>query len=434
MTLVSVLRAGVIFGCLIVAHEVNAGDLPPDADPESLVDRLVDVSEPDYGYSGSVTGTRFLPQDDAVHGQMALLNRPQPRPSPVLTALVRRGAAAVPTLLRHLDDGRVTAIPAARGMMWSDSPDEYDYNPRTAQVAPIGVNREMGIPQAKSHQITVGDLCFVALGQIVNRDFNATRYQPSGGLVINSPTDSRPLREAARHEFKDFSADKHRRLLIQDFVRSDHGARLIGAYRRLAFYYPENVEDLVLKELSVPTYDVFIVEAFAKRLYREKPESRKKELFEKFVRERGEAYREGLLVQLFSDLGTQISDEAGLHVPPLSEKFDARSLLVQLYGYNRDVKPSVDHYIVSSGEADRARFIQALVHDKSKKIDQKVYEIFQKSGTNDYLALACTKRLIGRGYDSQIRAYCERRLGKDEVYTGEIKETLNRLNALKLHK
>jgi hypothetical protein len=35
------------------------------------------------------------------------------------------------------------------------------------------------------HVVTVGDLCFVALGQIVNRSSAAVRHQPTGGLVIS---------------------------------------------------------------------------------------------------------------------------------------------------------------------------------------------------------------------------------------------------------
>ena len=45
----------------------------------------------------------------------------------------------------------------------------------------------------------------------------------------------------------------------EDFTKADNENRRIGAYLRLAFYYPAEVETLVLKELAKPTYDVFAV-------------------------------------------------------------------------------------------------------------------------------------------------------------------------------
>jgi hypothetical protein len=256
----------------------------------------------------------------------------------------------------------------------------------------------------------------------------------TGGLIINSPTESERLREVTRREFKDFSTEQHRRLLIQDFVHPDGSDRLIGAYRRLAFYYPESVEELVLSQLSVPTYDVSIVANFVIRLDGERLDASRKELFDEFVRQRGRAYSDGLLVRLFQELERQIPTEARRTHSSVRETIDARGLLVQLYGYNRGIQPSSDHYIDSWEESERARFLRALVHDSSQRIDQKVYEIFARSTADDQSALACVSRLIGRGFEKQIREHCERRLGKDAAYTDEIEETIHQLDLLKTSK
>jgi len=37
------------------------------------------------------------------------------------------------------------------------------------------------------YTVKVGDVCYAIIGQIVNRSLMAVRYQPSAGLVINSP-------------------------------------------------------------------------------------------------------------------------------------------------------------------------------------------------------------------------------------------------------
>src|SRR5262249_21288700 len=38
-----------------------------------------------------------------------------------------------------------------------------------------------------SYTVKVGDVCFVAIGQIVGRAYGAVRYQPTACIVLNSP-------------------------------------------------------------------------------------------------------------------------------------------------------------------------------------------------------------------------------------------------------
>src|SRR5258706_1392318 len=140
-------------------------------------------------------------------------------------------------------------------MMWMSFADEYDFNRRLKKQPPDGVNRDtFGDKEPSPHQITVGDLCYVALGQILNGGFNATRYQPTGGLVVSSPTYSKRLCAVVRKDWQGLTEEKHRQSLIDDFLTPDNEDRRIGAYRRLAFYYAESVEPLVLKQLSAPKW------------------------------------------------------------------------------------------------------------------------------------------------------------------------------------
>ena len=105
------------------------------------------------------------------------------------------------------------------GLMWMSFDDEYDYNERTAPGQPEGVNRSEGPARNfDGHEILVGDLCFVALGQIVNRSFNAVRYQPTGGLIVSSPTKSKVLRDAVLKEWSGLTSDQHRKKLIDDLL------------------------------------------------------------------------------------------------------------------------------------------------------------------------------------------------------------------------
>jgi hypothetical protein len=218
------------------------------------------------------SGSQFLPESDSSKVHALVLGSQAPTNSAILERIVRRGIRAVPSLLKHLDDALVTRIRPVSGMMWISFADEYDYNRRTRMDVPIGVNKDtFGQDQPSSHTITVGDLCFVALGQIVNRNFNATRYQSTGGLVVSSPTYSKRLCALVRADYEGLTENNHRKLLVQDFLMPDFEDRRNGACSPLAFYYPEALEPLVLKQLAVPTYNVFKINDFVRNdLYGDK--------------------------------------------------------------------------------------------------------------------------------------------------------------------
>lgn len=397
---------------------------------EILINKLVEVSEIGYGYSPLSDGSQFLPQSDSEEVYTLVLGSEQPTKSITLEAIVRQGIHAVPSLLKHLDDARKTQIADVRGMGWTSFADEYDFNRRLRKEKSEGANQDMSSKnQPSSHTITVGDLCFVALGQILNRNFSATRYQPTGGLVVNSPTYSKRLRDILLSDWEGLTEQKHKELLIQDLLTPDHEYRRIGAYQRLAFYYPGEVEPLVVKQLRVPTFDAISIESFVrKQLYPERSESKRKASFDEFVKRNGAASSDGIVLRLFGDLEMQEADEKGRLQPPLKEKYDARALLILLYGYPKNVESRQVPFVNTWESAERARFIEALIHDKSVGIDVAVHGIFKNIEDYDYLALACMKRLIDRGYDDELKAYCMRRIRISKHYADELKAMLSRFD------
>ena len=129
--------------------------------------------------------------------------------------------------------------------------------------------------------------------------------------------------------------------MIEDFTNPDHEERRIGAYLRLACYYPDTVETLVLKQLAEPIYDSIAGSTFIREtLYRIKDSADRKRRLEAFVAKHGEVARQGLLLDLFEDLDMQQADEEKRLYPPLKEKYEARACLVELYGYPKTVKSS----------------------------------------------------------------------------------------------
>jgi hypothetical protein len=377
------------------------------------------------------SGSQFLPEAGSAEVHTLVLGSQAPTNSAILESLVRRGVAAVPSLLKHLDDARKTRISPVSGMMWMSFADEYDYNHRLRKEAPAGVNRQtFGEDGPRSHTITVGDLCFVALGQIVNRNFSATRYQPTGGLVVNSPTYSPRLCAVVRADFESLTEKRHRDLLVQDILAPDSEQRRNEACRRLAFYYPEALEPLVLKQLAVPTYDVFKINDFVRdELYPDKSPESRRAMFREFLRAHGQASSDGVLLQLFDDLDTQEADEQHRLSPPLKKKYDARALLVQLYEFTGTVSSTNKPYVTNWDSCDLARFIKTLGHYESRKIDAAVHDIFAKITDDDYLALACMDRLMGKGHDQEIRRYCERRIPQSKHEARELREAAAKIQS-----
>ncbi len=184
-----------------------------------------------------------------------------------MTEIVRRGVRLVPALLDHLSDRRPTRLnidPQALRLDSTSGPftDAYDSRFREGHLAPAGVNSwGTNAPRGNWPYVAkVGDLCFVALGQIVNRrlylagpDFhNGLRH--SGGLVleINSPVECPALAEAARADWGGISSDDFAAQLEHDSRVEDRhssaGSRTpadwipkidrAGALTRLLFYYP----------------------------------------------------------------------------------------------------------------------------------------------------------------------------------------------------
>ena len=106
---------------------------------------------------------------------------------------------------------------------------------------------------SRSYTVKVGDLCLVAIGQIVGRDYEAVRYQPTAMVVINSPVEDARYCQAIRTFWT--SADPRQKLF--DSLMFDYATQTktgLAAYRgklsmRLPFYFPREASGIVAKML-----------------------------------------------------------------------------------------------------------------------------------------------------------------------------------------
>ncbi len=404
----------------------------------ALIDRLTEVAECGIGYSATVSGSAFSPLDGEGQIRTMLLFQEPPVRSETMRQLVRQGAAAVPHLLAHLNDRRPTRFTVRWG--WGNAVflgepygKDFDRNERTDKPPPAKDDKEprSAVGPPYRHTVTVGDLCFVAVGQIVNRNYNAVRYQPTACIVINSPTRSASLRKRVQAAWGGLTREKHRASLVADFLRPDHEERRIGACKRLAYYYPDALEPLALEFLARPSYDTYDLDEFVReRLYKARDAREARALFDAYLARHGPPYRVGIMVTLFQDLGER--EEGGR-----TEYGDRpRRLLMDLYGKPKGVK-SADRppYPEALSILEKVELIEeGLLYDHSRKIDRAVARLLASAGQDDTLALACMKRLVARGYDAAIEKYCTRRLKEGEKERAEeLRAMLAKLGWTPLH-
>ncbi len=113
--------------------------------------------------------------------------------------------------------------------------DEYDPKTRAHRGRRVGLEKNFD----GKYTVRVGDVCYALIGQIVNRYLLAIRYQPTAGLVVNSPIEAPVLIKEVKRDWGDIDANEHMASLLAD---ARAGKDLWGygpALRRLRFYYPD---------------------------------------------------------------------------------------------------------------------------------------------------------------------------------------------------
>jgi hypothetical protein len=381
---------------------------------ERLIDKLAEVSEPEPEKLNNLGEGPFSPVDDVKPPSLFYEPWEEFVSCEAIRNLASYGADAVPRLIAHLGDQRKTKIPTEKDgfptFVW-----EYDYNRRRIAPSPKGIvhpddfNAGRQEESADEYDVRVGDLCYVALGQIVNRRFNAVRFQPENSYYIAPVCHSPEFRATIIAEWGNLTGAAHKASLIADVRESDTPERAYGALRRLSYYYPDCVEQIAMERLGKPHYSWIAVYHFAyDELYQTASERDRRRLFEDAVQRHGKLFSEGLLCQLFSDHDW---DKAQ---PKPKFKADPRKILTELYPH---VDATKAYYPTAEPWGDQAGVFDALSWFPSEKIDRAAYDLFKQLGSgqfdpaeDDNVALACIRRLGGKGHDKEFGAYLSRRI------------------------
>ncbi|MFL5245494.1 MAG: HEAT repeat domain-containing protein [Gemmataceae bacterium] len=242
---------------------------------KALIAKLAEIKDPDFGMSATLTGHAFAPLPDQEHWGMGLLTDHGTKTSDVFRSLVEIGPDALPFLLEALEDKTPTRLRVGHnsgpiGFMGFGT--ELHGNPlnsierRVLLDETTHENDEHGSPPDQ-YTVKVGDVCFVAIGQIVGRSYQAVRYQPTAIVVINSPVEKRILRSRVRAIWS--SKDPAKKLL--DSLLIDYSTegvfngksldgwyegsnRQIQATMRLLYYFPKETIPLIAQRLK--SFDV----------------------------------------------------------------------------------------------------------------------------------------------------------------------------------
>jgi len=238
---------------------------------ERLIANLAQIERPDFGLSPTMSGDAFLPVEGRTTAGAFLFTNHNLQTSPELKKLVELGPQALPRLLAALDDQRATKLTLKQEgifrAMWFTN--ELSGNPNNALESKVllkrtpfrGFGNEDAVTQ---YAVKVGDVCFVAIGQIVGRSYQAVRYQPTANIMINSPTHDVNLRRQVRQIWT--SADARQKLfesLLLDYATEGvfNGRSLDGweladklqtnAALRLLYYFPQETAAMIAERIDV---------------------------------------------------------------------------------------------------------------------------------------------------------------------------------------
>ena len=235
---------------------------------KELITSLASLDKPDFGLSATMSGTDFAPIQGQEHAEAFLLTDHGLRRSTTLKDLVAIGPDALPFLLDALDNKTPTRVVIKHGghfggMWFAQELQTNPVNPAERGVPKKPADFDLPGQNVDTYTIKVGDVCFVAIGQIVGRRYEAVRYQPTACIVLNSPTNDATLCARVRGIWKSDNPQwKLFDSLCADYATIGiyNGKNLDGWYEgsefqcaaalRMLFYFPRESAPLLVSRLE----------------------------------------------------------------------------------------------------------------------------------------------------------------------------------------
>ena len=250
-------RAHTLITVVLIAlchSETAVADATPDyvhVSVQQLVDALVDVNAQTVGLHSTLLVSAFIAEDSPDKLEGGVFGSAAPKRFSQMVELVRRGVGSLPLLIEHLDDNRPSKLIVGSSHFFTFEYFSDEYDPRIRPAGQAGATtlsrygdrlEEFKAEENRSFQgeytVRVGDVCYALIGQIVNRNLLAVRYQPSAILVVNSPIETPALIAAVKRDWGGISSSELMTSLLTDARSSDNLRLYAPALQRLRFYYP----------------------------------------------------------------------------------------------------------------------------------------------------------------------------------------------------
>jgi hypothetical protein len=243
---------------------IRLGPQPPVTQQEAtrikaLIAELARIDSPDFGLSPTIYGMAFAPVPDSGQALTLLLTDHHLQTTSTLRQLVELGPRALPFLLDALEDRTPTRLtikhPGGFGGMhfedriWGDptNPAERDF--LAAHPSLRELYKPFTTDPLTEYTVKVGDVCLVAIGQIVNRSYSAVRYQPTAHIMLNSPIHDPALARQVRAIWSSKNPAEHLlNSLLHDYTTPDSLFQP-GAVMRLLYYFPREATPMIVDRL-----------------------------------------------------------------------------------------------------------------------------------------------------------------------------------------
>jgi hypothetical protein len=287
------------------------------------------------------------------------------------------------------------------------------YDSRRRGALNLGVNNDVDFGSSRhlaagaSYTVKVGDLCFVALGQIVNRHLLLFGSVTKDGVLwirstsLNSPVEMPALATAAQSDWLTLTTSEHEKLLEREAWENESfsttSAHSLGAIQRLLFYYPARgvpvSEELLRRDLVDSDAAYAMLAVLQKAPVAERPRL-------------ALGYKVDHPIGDYSALVRVALRESQLpgnspHV--LDRRRRAEQVLRMLVPDQTSV--SVDH-ITDVSFGDQSRLVNALDPFDWPTLPEAMYEVFDRACKTD------TQSLSARLSRDQLMLQCAKRLKK----------------------
>jgi hypothetical protein len=250
--------------------KIKLGSQPSIVETESnrikqLIQELATIDKPNFGLNGTLSGSGFAPFSSAYRVDSGLIMNHGFGTNAAFIELVKLGPKALPFLLDSISDPTPTKLDIRHdgffgGMFFAN---ELSGNPANTYEQEI-ISRvprrdpwssENRRPNLTNYTVRVGDVCFVIIGQIVGREYQAARYQPTSIVILNSPVEDEMLAKQVRAIWGSTNPPQHLldSLLLDYAAGKDSGRRGFGdaAAMRLVYYFPQQTTNLLVSNLQL---------------------------------------------------------------------------------------------------------------------------------------------------------------------------------------